>query len=88
MHLGPPRRLLYAAGLPRNPEVDHQDPTQQHDPIERTIVVDEPAVPDHVGDLVGVPASPQPQDETTDELSVPDDPSAFVDEPGTEHFPM
>lgn len=88
MYLGTPRMLLYAAGLHRNPEVDHQDPTQQLDPVERTVIVDEPAVPDHVGELVGVPALPQPEGEATDELSVPDDLSALFDDLGTEHFPM
>lgn len=88
MHLGTPRMLLHAAGLPRNPEVERQDPLQQLDPVERTVIVDETAVPDHAGELVGVPAAPQPQDEATAELSVPDDLSALVDDLGTEYFPV
>lgn len=88
MYLGPPRMLLHAPRLRRNPEVDHQEPTPQLDPVERTVVVDEPAVPDHLGELIGEPVSPQPQNEASDELSVPDDPGALVNDLDTEHFPM
>lgn len=80
MNLGTPRTLMHAAGLRHNPELDHHEPSPQHDPVERTVIVDEPAVPTHVGDLVGEPTASRPNDEDADGLAVPDDGPAVPDD--------
>lgn len=86
MNLGTPRMLLHAAGLRHNPELDHHEPSPQHDPVERTVIVDEPAVPDHVGGLAGEPAAPHPEGEATDGLAVPDDISELIEGLGPDYL--
>lgn len=81
MNLGAPRMLLHAAGVRHNPELDHHQPSQQPDPVERTVVVDEPTVPDHVGDLAGEPVAPGPEGAATDGPAVPDDLSELFEGP-------
>lgn len=56
MNIGTPRTLRHAAGWQHNPELADHDATSgrdaaDHDPVERVVVVEEPAVPDHVGEL-------------------------------------
>lgn len=56
MHIGTPRTLRHAAGWQHNPELVDHDPATgggvaEGDPVERVVVVEEPAVPDHVGEL-------------------------------------
>lgn len=86
MNLGTPRMLMHAAGLRHNPELDQHEPSPQHDPVERTVVVDEPAVPDHVGDLAGEPVAPRPEGEATDERAVPDDISELIEGLGPDYL--
>lgn len=80
MNLGTPRMLMHAARLRHNPELDQHEPSPQHDPVERTVIVDESAIPDHAGDLVGEPTAPHPDDEDADELAAPDDGPAVPDD--------
>ncbi len=80
MNLGTPRMLMHAARLRHNPELDHHELSPEHDPVERTVIVDEPAVPDHVGDLAGEPTAPRPDGEDADGLVVPGDGPAVPDD--------
>lgn len=87
MNLGTPRRLLHAARLDRNPELDHHEPTPQHDPVERTVIVDEPAIPNHLGELEGEPPAAHSPREIADQPVIADDIRQLTDDLDTEYFP-
>lgn len=97
MNIGTPRTLLHAARLRANPEIDYEaladrEPAQEADPVERVVVVQEPVVPDHIGELAGEPTAPQPFDALEPESDpvrdlVPDDLSELAEELDDEHFP-
>ena len=52
MHIGTPRTMRHAGAWTRNPELVDDEPTTNHDPVERIVIVDEAAIPDDPGELV------------------------------------
>lgn len=87
MNLGTPRRLIRAAGPRRAAAPEAHDPAPRPDPVERVVVVDEPAVPNHPGHDEGAPARPGPQTHEAAGSLVPDDASELIagrhDEPSS-----